>query len=121
MKLTKLLIPLIAFICLIVSCNKNEAVSLRWDQTGCSNPWDEHIDLDTFTVEAYQQGILDYLNYEGITVNYISTEFDSSKIELCYACHCKTGEVIEINIPKKDKRKLKRLCSNNQFGLAFYE
>ncbi|MFL2570962.1 MAG: hypothetical protein ACJ0QL_03685 [Parvicellaceae bacterium] len=120
MKLSKLYLPLIAFTYLISSCNKNEAVSLRWDQTGCANPWDEHIDLDTFTTEGYQQGIYDYLTNEGITVNYISSSFDSSKVELCLACHCKTGEVFEINIPKKDKRKLKRLGRNSQFELAFY-
>lgn len=105
---------------IIVSCNKDKAISMYWDETGCSNPWDNYITLDTFTIEAYHQGINNYLISEGITLNYISTEFDSSKIELCLACHCKTGQVITINIPKGDKRKLKKLGGNNQFGLAFY-
>jgi hypothetical protein len=120
MKISKLFIPLISITFLISSCNKNEAVTLRWDQTGCSNPWDEHINLDTFTIEGYHQGIYDYLTHEGITANYISSKFDSSKVELCFACHCKTGDIIEINIPKKNKRKLERLGCNNQFGLTFY-
>ena len=121
MKTSKFFLPLLSIVCLLASCNKNEAISLKWDQTGCSNPWDEYIDLDTFTVEGYHQGILNYLSNEGINVNYISSDFDSSKIELCYACHCKTGEVIEINVPRKHKRKLKKLSGNNQFGLDFYE
>ena len=37
---------------------------------------------------------------ENIQVNYISSEFDSSKVEECMACHCKTGKIILINIPK---------------------
>ena len=104
----------------LASCNKNEAISMRWDLTGCSNPWDSHINLDTFTTEGYNQGIYDYLTAEGIEVNYVSSEFDSSKVELCYACHCKTVEVIIISIPKKEKRKLKKLAGNNQFNLEFY-
>ena len=32
-----------------------------------------------------------------------------------------SGEVIEINVPRKHKRKLKKLSGNNQFGLGFYE
>ena len=93
---------------------------MHWDETGCSNPWDNFITLDTFTTEAYHIGINNYLTSEGITVNSISSELDSSKIELCMACHCKTGYVITINIPKGDKRKLKKLSGNNQFGLDFY-
>lgn len=93
---------------------------MHWDETGCSNPWDNFIILDSFTLEGYHQGIQDYLTAEDIIVNYISYEMDSSKIELCFACHCKTGRVITINIPKRDKRKLERLSGNNQFGLSFY-
>ena len=105
---------------IIVSCNKDKSISMHWDETGCSNPWDNFITLDTFTTEAYHIGINNYLTSEGITVNSISSELDSSKIELCMACHCKTGHVITINIPKGDKRKLKKLSGNNQFGLDFY-
>ena len=113
-------IYVIVILITLASCNKNEAISMRWDLTGCSNPWDSHINLDTFTTEGYNQGIYDYLTAQGIEVNYVSSEFDSSKVELCYACHCKTGEVITISIPKKEKRKLKKLAGNNQFNLEFY-
>tara|TARA_B100001287_G_C22496330_1_gene441384 strand:+ start:242 stop:601 length:360 start_codon:yes stop_codon:yes gene_type:complete len=113
-------LSLYALLCLFVSCSKNQAISMHWDETGCSNPWESFITLDSFTLEGYHQGIHDYLTAEDINVNYISSELDSSKIELCFACHCKTGKVITINIPKGDKQKLKRLSGNNQFGLAFY-
>ena len=111
---------LIIILGLMVSCNKDQAISMHWDETGCFNPWDNFITLDTFTTEAYHQGINDYLTSEGIAVNYISSELDSSKIEFCYACHCKTGTVITVNIPTKDRRKLKNLAPNNQFDLSFY-
>ena len=98
---------------MVAACNKDEAVTMRWDLTGCSKPWDSQINLDTFTTEGYFQGIYDYLMAENIQVNYISSEFDSSKVELCLSCHCKTGEIIVINFDKCDKRKLKRLENNN--------
>ena len=120
MKQVKLFIYLFIAVVMVAGCNKNEAVTMRWDLTGCFNPWDSEITLDTFTTEAYHQGIYDYLTAENIAVNYISSEFDSSKVELCLACHCKTGEILLINIPKRDKRKLKRLENNNQFNLEFY-
>ena len=120
MKQVKLFIYLFISSVMVAACNKDEAVTMRWDLTGCSNPWDSQINLDTFTTEGYHQGIYDYLSLENIQVNYISSEFDSSIVEVCLACHCKTGEIILINIPKRDKRKLKRLEGNNQFNLEIY-
>ena len=111
---------LIIIATLFFSCSKNEPLSMSWDLTGCLNPWDSYVSLDTFSIEGYNAGIFDYLSKEGINVNYITSEFDSSKVELCYACHCKTGVVITVNIPIKHKRKLKNLVPNNQFNLSFY-
>ena len=120
MKQVKLFIYLFIVVIIVAACNKDEAVTMRWDLTGCSNPWDSQINLDTFTTEGYHQGIYDYLMAENIAINYISSEFDSSKAEVCLACFCKTGEIILINIPKRDKSKLKRLVNNNQFNLELY-
>jgi hypothetical protein len=120
MKQLKLFIYLFTAVVMFNACNKDKAVTMRWDLTGCSNLWDSQITLDTFTTEAYHQGIYDYLSSENIQVNYISSEFDSSIVEVCLACFCKTGEIILINIPKRDKSKLKRLENSNQFNLEFY-
>ena len=111
---------IISLTIILFSCTQNEPLSMRWDLTGCFNPWDNHFSLDTFSTESYNAGVYNYLSEEGIDVNYITSEFDSSKAELCFACHCKTGNVITINIPKKDRRKLKNLVPNNQFNLSFY-
>ncbi len=120
MKQVKLFIYLFIAGVMVAACNKDEDITMRWDLTGCFNPWDSQIILDTFTTEGYHQAIFDYLSAENIQVNYISSEFDSSKVELCLACFCKTGEIILINIPKRDKSKLKRLEGKNQFNLEFY-
>tara|TARA_B100001109_G_C18762443_1_gene426708 strand:- start:587 stop:868 length:282 start_codon:yes stop_codon:yes gene_type:complete len=93
---------------------------MRLDLTGCFNSWDNYFSQDTFLNEYYNAGVFDYLYKEGLDVNYITSEFDSSKVELCYACHCKTGTIITVNIPIKNKRKLKSLVPNNQFNLSFY-
>ena len=116
-------IKLVFIICLttiLFSCSKNEPISVHWDLTGCSNPWDNHFNLDTFSAESYNAGVYNYITGEGITVNYVTSEFDSSKIELCYACHCKTGTIIIVNISSKDRKKIKNLAPNNQFDLCFY-
>ena len=120
-KMKNIKLPLIISLTIILfSCSKNEPLSMHWDLTGCSNPWDSHFSLDTFSTDSYNAGVYNYLNEEGIEVNYVTSEFDSSKVELCYACHCKTGTVITVNIPTKDRRKLKNLAPNNQFDLSFY-
>lgn len=114
-------LPLIISLTIILfSCSKNEPLSMHWDLTGCSNPWDNHFSLDTFSTDSYNAGVYNYLVEEGIEVNYVTSEFDSLKVELCNACHCKTGTVITVNIPTKDRRRLKNLASNNQFNLSFY-
>ncbi|MBL6657646.1 MAG: hypothetical protein ISR00_00850 [Flavobacteriales bacterium] len=111
---------IISLTTLLASCTKDEPLSMRWDLTACFNPWDSYFSLDTFSTDGYIAGVNDYLSEEGIEVNYITSDFDSSKVELCFACHCKTGTVIVINIPTKDRRKLKNLAPNNQFDLSFY-
>ena len=73
----------------LFSCLNNEPLSMRWDLTGCFNPWHNFFSLDTFSTEGYNAGVYDFLYEEGIDINYITSEFDSSKVELCYACHCK--------------------------------
>ena len=111
---------IISLTIILFSCSKNEPISMRWDLTGCSNPWDDHFSLATFSTDSYNAGIYNFLTEEGIAVNNIKSEFDSSKVELCYACHCKTGTIIIVNISTKNRKKLKKLVTNNQFDLSFY-
>ena len=102
------------------SCTKNSQITFYWDETGCSDPWLDFYSADTFSQEAQNNAIRDYLLSENIKLISLSHEYDSSKVEFCLACHCKTGNVFELIVPKNDKRKMKNL-GIDQFDLHFYQ
>lgn len=102
------------------SCTKNSQITFYWDETGCSDPWLDFYSADTFSQEAQNNAIRDYLLSENIELISLSHEYDSSKVEFCLACHCKTGKVFELIVPKNDKRKMKNL-GIDQFDLHFYQ
>ena len=102
------------------SCTKNSQITFYWDETGCSDPWLDFYTADTFSQEAQNNAIRDYLLSENIELISLSHEYDSSKVEFCLACHCKTGKVFELIVPKNDKRKMKNL-GIDQFDLYFYQ
>jgi hypothetical protein len=111
------IIPIILF---SFSCTKINQTTFYWDETGCSDPWLDFYSADTFSQETLNNAIRDYLLSENIDLISLSHEYDSSKAEFCLACHCKTGKVFELIVPKNDKRKMKRL-GLNQFDLHFYQ
>ena len=94
---------------LFSSCSKENPRVFYFDETGCLNPWDDHYVEDSFSVEALSEAIHAFLTDEKISVESVEIGFDSSKVELCYACHCKTGRVISVNARRRDRRKLKKL------------
>jgi len=102
------------------SCTKNSQITFYWDETGCSDPWLDFYTADTFSQEAQNNAIRNYLLSENIDLISLSHEYDSSKAEFCLACHCKTGKVFELIVSKNDKRKMKNL-GLNQFDLQFYQ
>ena len=102
------------------SCTKNSQITFYWDETGCSDPWLDFYTADTFSQEAQNNAIRNYLLSENIDLISLSHEYDSSKAEFCLACHCKTGKVFEFIVSKNDKRKMKNL-GLNQFDLQFYQ
>ena len=94
----------------IYSCNKNnEPTILYFNETGCNNPWDSYYTADTFSLDALNETINNFLINENIEVNSIEIDMDSSIISFCYACSCTTGRVITVNARCGDKRKLKKL------------
>ena len=96
-------------ILLFSACNKEKLRVFYFDETGCSNPWDEYYSVDTFSIDALSETIRAFLIDEGIGAESIDIGFDSSKVELCYACHCTTGRVISVKATRGDRRKLKNL------------
>tara|TARA_B100001057_G_scaffold98476_1_gene95219 strand:- start:1476 stop:1850 length:375 start_codon:yes stop_codon:yes gene_type:complete len=118
--LEKQFLFIISIILFSFSCTKINQTTFYWDETGCSDPWLDFYTADTFSQEALNNAIRDYLLIENIDLISLSHEYDSSKAEFCLACHCKTGKVFELIVPKNDKRKMKRL-GLNQFDLHFYQ
>jgi hypothetical protein len=96
-------------ISLFTSCEKDAANTFYFDAIGCDNPWDNYYTADTFSYEHLRFAINGFLTDENIDVNSIEIDFDSTKMELCYACHCKTGTVIIVNVESGKKWKMKNL------------
>ena len=94
---------------LLSACKKENPRVFYYDETGCLNPWDDHYVEDSFTLESLSEAIHAFLTDENISVESVEIGFDSSKVELCYACHCKTGRVISVTATRGDRRKLKKL------------
>ena len=110
MKNLKKTIAMLAIMSLLLSaCNKENPRVFYFDETGCSNPWDDYLSADTSSLEALNETIHAFLIDEGIDVESVEIGFDSSKVELCYACHCKTGRVFSVTATRGDRRKLKKL------------
>ena len=118
--LVKLFLYIFSIIISSFSCTKNSQITFYWDETGCSDPWLYFYTADTFSQEAQNNAIRNYLLSENIDLISLSHEYDSSKAEFCLACHCKTGKVFELIVSKNDKRKMKNL-GLNQFDLHFYQ
>ena len=118
--LAKHFLYIFSIIISLFSCTKNSQITFYWDETGCSDPWLDFYSTDTFSQEAQNNAIRDYLLSENIELISLSHEYDSSKLEFCLACHCKTGKVFELIVPKNDKRKMKNL-GIDQFDLHFYQ
>lgn len=94
---------------LFSSCDQNKSQTFHFDVMGCSNPWDSYYTADTFSYEHLEYAINAYLTDENIEVNSITFDFDSTKMELCFACHCKTGSVVIVNVKSGKKSKMKKL------------
>ena len=118
--LVKHFLYIFSIIISLFSCTKNSQITFYWDETGCSDPWLDFYTADTFSQEAQNNAIRNYLLSENIDLISLSHEYDSSKAEFCLACHCKTGKVFELIVSKNDKRKMKNL-GLNQFDLHFYQ
>lgn len=118
--LKKYFLYVLSFIVLSFSCTKKTQTTFYWDETGCSDPWLDFYSTDSCSQEVQNIAIRDYLLSENIELISLSHKYDSSKAEFCFACHCKTGKVFELIVPKNDKRKMKRL-GLNQFDLHFYQ
>ncbi len=98
---------LILLIAGMLSCEKNkEEIKFYWQETGCSNPWNENAD-DT-AAETIEH-VKEYLEENKIEVKDVSVEYDPDAVEYCEACDCKTGNKIIMTVLKKDEKKMEKL------------
>lgn len=89
------------------SCEKNqESTTFFWDETSCADPWKQDSDD---TEEERKESIENYLGEQNVKVENIKFEFDSTRIQLCEACHCTTGRIIIVKVSWYDKRKMRKL------------
>jgi hypothetical protein len=80
-----------------------------YDETGCADLW--WVDLNDTVVApgVYESVVRTYLFNEGIEMYSFHTSFDSTVAELCYACHCRTGTVLQVEVASGNRRKMRRL------------
>lgn len=84
----------------LVSCSKEKRfTTYKWDETSCSDPWQ----TNEFN------GIQDFLDSKGIEVKKLEVNFDSSKVQLCEACFCTTGQIFQVQVKEKDEAKMKEI------------
>jgi hypothetical protein len=92
-----------------IGCDKSAPVSLYFDETGCSNPWDSYYEADSFSLAALEQSIYRMLQDYQIQDATVRFDFDSTKIQLCLACHCTTGRIVVVHTTQANRLALRRL------------
>lgn len=97
---------------LFLSCSNSDdfenGITFYWEQTGCVDPWktgpnNTHIE----TSEALET----YLKGEGISaIDVVGFEDTLEEgVYTCYACHCKTGIRIYVEVPVSEVEKMAEL------------
>ncbi|MAZ97536.1 MAG: hypothetical protein CMP53_08450 [Flavobacteriales bacterium] len=103
-----LLLPLfLAFI----ACEKDTSPDLfYYDETGCADAW--WVDappIDTLTMDIYEEYVASYLENNNVEVLSFNVTYDSTVAQVCMACFCKTGKVLQIEVQSGKKRKMRQL------------
>ncbi len=94
----------------ISSCeNSSDSDLFYYDETGCADLW--WIDFNDTVVApgVYESVVRTYLLNEGIEMHSFHTFYDSTVAELCFACHCHTGTVLQVEVASGNRRKMRRL------------
>lgn len=75
-----------------------------WDESGCADYWGDSVEGESVVTIISR-----YLKTKGVTILKFSIDFDTSKVEYCMACHCKTGRVYSVVVPASEKSKMRDL------------
>ena len=95
----------------LMSCDKNRSSDLfYYDETGCSDPWwNDTSYYDTLTTNIYKEIVASYLEDKNIELISFGINYDSAKAELCLACFCRTGNVLQVEVEAGRKQKMRRI------------
>ena len=94
---------ILGFVIVFVSCNSDDDQSMEcarndnstcifYEETGCADPWGNHP-----SDQILSQEILNYFLSKGATLFDI-VFLNTGNAQVCNACHCKTGRIIEAKI-----------------------
>jgi hypothetical protein len=101
----KVLVLLLVIIASIVGCRKNSAigknqfVTLKYNQTYCSDPWPTGSN-DSLTLK----NVSNYLNAQGLYNQSLSIKQEATP-QVCSACNCKSGKIIYVSTLDSDSLK----------------
>jgi hypothetical protein len=94
-----------------VACEMDSTPDLFfYDETGCSDAW--WVDappIDTLTTDIYKELVASYLESNNVEVLSFHVTYDSTVAQLCRACFCKTGTVLELEVESGKRRKMRQL------------
>jgi len=91
-------IALLGLFLLISNCtkDKNPLRSLEYFETKCSDPWKTN---EGNTEEEIILALTDYLENElMVAFTSLNITFDTENAQTCKACHCTTGQKINIDV-----------------------
>jgi hypothetical protein len=109
-----LFIPIMSLVLMILpSCEQNTSSDIfYYDETGCSDVWWQDTPSgDTLTPQIYEDWVTSYLENKNIKVVSFQVIYPSTVVLSCRACHCKTGDILQVEVEVKsgNKRKMRRI------------
>lgn len=94
----------------VCSCEDDSRTDVfYYDETGCADLWWVDFNDTVVAPGVYESVVRTYLLNEGIEMHSFNTFYDSTVAELCFACHCHTGTVLQVEVASGNRRKMRRL------------
>lgn len=102
MKVTFALIGIVAI--LLVSCQKEEnAVDFYYNETLCSDPWDDGQNDSDAEIE---KAVKNYLKDQNIKAFSVEVDHSNDLTIVCEACHCHSGTKIIVSADESKESKM---------------
>lgn len=88
-------ITLVFLLAFFMACNdeQTDLVLFEYAQTGCADPWEGNANSSNQVIIS---SVKSYLRSHSISVYQAKVRFDESAAEMCMACFCRTGKIIQV-------------------------